>query len=75
MRYIKIIIDIPLRFLRQLYAWTVHWAKTPQAPWALFAVAFIESSVFPIPPDVLLIAMVVAERKKWVRDATICTVG
>lgn len=58
-----------------LYTWTTHWAKTPQAPFALFGVAFIESSFFPIPPDVLLIAMVVATRKKWLRYAIICTIG
>jgi membrane protein YqaA with SNARE-associated domain len=60
---------------KAMYKWTLHWAKTPQAPFALFGIAFIESSFFPIPPDVLLIAMVVAERKNWIRDATICTIG
>lgn len=66
---------IPIRCFRLLYAWTVHWAKSPHAPLALFGVAFIESSFFPIPPDVLLIAMVVTARKNWIRDATICTIG
>lgn len=69
------IIKAPLRFFRQLYTWTLHWAKTPQAPFALFGIAFIESSFFPIPPDILLIAMVVAKRQKWLRDAAICTIG
>ncbi len=69
------IITYPSSLLRRMYAWTVHWAKTKQAPYALFAVAFIESSVFPVPPDVLLIALTVAERKKWIRYATICTLG
>ena len=63
------------RRVKQLYLWTVHWSKTRQAPYALFGIAFIESSFFPIPPDVLLIAMVVADRKKWLRHASICTVG
>ncbi|MFA4889480.1 MAG: YqaA family protein [Candidatus Omnitrophota bacterium] len=58
-----------------LYGWTVHWAKTPKAPYALFGIAFIESSFFPIPPDVLLIAMVAAQRQKWLRHAAICTIG
>ncbi|MCX5704575.1 MAG: DedA family protein [Candidatus Omnitrophica bacterium] len=53
----------------------MHWARSPRAPWALFGIAFIESSFFPIPPDVLLIAMVLAERKKWIRNAVICTIG
>ena len=64
-----------IKYIRKLYDWTVHWARTPKAPYALFGVAFIESSFFPIPPDVLLIAMVVADRKKWMRHAFICTVG
>jgi hypothetical protein len=42
---------------------------------ALFLVAFIESSVFPIPPDVLLIPMVLARRAAWLRYALICTVA
>ena len=69
------IIRLPLRFFKHLYTWTLHWAKTPQAPYALFGIAFIESSFFPIPPDILLIAMVVAKREKWLRDAAICTIG
>ena len=69
------IIRLPLRYFKNLYTWTLHWAKTPQAPYALFGIAFIESSFFPIPPDILLIAMVVAKREKWLRDATICTIG
>lgn len=69
------ILKVPTAWFRKLYNWTIHWAKTPKAPYALFAIAFIESSFFPVPPDVLLIAMVVAERKKWFRNAFICTVG
>lgn len=65
----------PLRWLRKLYDWTIHWAGTEKAPAALFCVAFIESSFFPIPPDVLLIAMVIADRKRWAVNAFICTAG
>jgi len=65
----------PLRFLKKLYNWTMHWAQTKQAPYALFGIAFVESSFFPIPPDVLLIAMVISDKKKWIRFATICTIG
>ncbi|MFA5255379.1 MAG: YqaA family protein [Candidatus Omnitrophota bacterium] len=65
----------PLRWMRQLYDWTLHWARKKQAPYALFLIAFIESSFFPVPPDVLLIAMVVAHRKNWIRNAAICTIG
>ena len=69
------IIKTPIRWLRGMYEWTKHWAKTKHAPYALFAVAFIESSFFPIPPDVLLITMVIWDRRKWLRDAAICTAG
>jgi membrane protein YqaA with SNARE-associated domain len=75
MRFLINIIRAPIRFLKYLYTWTLHWAKTPQAPYALFGIAFIESSFFPIPPDILLIAMVVAKKEKWLRDAAICTIG
>ncbi|MBI4708062.1 MAG: DedA family protein [Candidatus Omnitrophica bacterium] len=68
-------IKSPLWLLRKMYNWTLHWAKTKQAPYALFWLAFCESSFFPIPPDVLLIAMVMAERKKWAFYAMICTIG
>lgn len=69
------ILRAPNRWIKKMYNWTIHWAKTGQAPYALLGVAFMESSFFPIPPDVLLIAMVMAERKKWLRYATICTIG
>ncbi len=44
----------------RLYDWVIHWAAHRRARWALFLIAFIESSFFPIPPDVLLIAMALA---------------
>lgn len=69
------ILKSPMRGFRKLYDWTLAWAKTKNAPYALFGVAFVESSFFPIPPDVLLIAMVASERKKWSRYAAICTIG
>ena len=59
--------------LRRLYDWTMSFSAKPQAEGALGAVSFIESSVFPIPPDVLLIPMVLAERAKAMRFAAICT--
>lgn len=69
------ILKAPLRWFRKLYDWTSHWAKTKRAPYALFGIAFAESSFFPIPPDVLLIAMVIKDKKKWFRNAFICTLG
>ena len=61
--------------LRRLYDWTLSLAGTPNADRALAVVSFVESSFFPIPPDVLLIPMVIARRERWFRIATICTVA
>ena len=49
--------------LRRAYDKTMELAAHRHAPWALAGVSFIESSVFPIPPDVMLIPMVLAERR------------
>jgi membrane protein YqaA with SNARE-associated domain len=68
-------LDAPRRWLRALYDWTLHWAETPQALTALFVIAVVESSVFPIPPDVLLIAIVAARPDAWIRAAALCTAG
>lgn len=46
--------------IRRLYNWTMGMAEHPHALWALAVVAFLESSVFPIPPDVLMIPMILA---------------
>jgi len=46
--------------LRRLYDWTIAMSNHPRALWVLAAVSFIESSVFPIPPDVLMIPMILA---------------
>ena len=61
--------------LRSLYDWTLRLAGHRHAAWALAGIAFIESSVFPIPPDILLIAMVLARRELAARYALICTVA
>lgn len=58
---------------RKIYEWTIHWAKTPRAIQALAAIAFAESSFFPVPPDVLLIAMCVAKPTRSFFYAGICT--
>ncbi len=60
---------------RKAYDWVLHWAETPYGSWALFLLAFSESSFFPIPPDVLLIALAVAVPRKSMRFALICSVG
>jgi membrane protein YqaA with SNARE-associated domain len=69
------VLNAPRRWLRGLYDWTMHWAETPQSLVALFLIAFAESSFFPVPPDVLLIAIVAAAPAKWLRAALVCTVG
>ncbi len=60
--------------LRGLYDWVMGLAAHHNATWVLAAVAFIESSVFPVPPDALLVPMVLAERAKAWWYAFLCTV-
>ncbi len=50
--------------LRSLYDWTMSLAAHPRALWALAIIAFIESSVFPIPPDALMIPMIIAAPRR-----------
>lgn len=63
------------RWIRALYDWVFSLARHPKATYGLFGVSFIESSVFPIPPDVMLIPMVLARRAKWFFLASICLIG
>ena len=44
-------------WLNKTYDWVLKWADTPYGPIALFILAFSESIFFPIPPDILLIAL------------------
>jgi membrane protein YqaA with SNARE-associated domain len=59
--------------LRRLYAWTMRLAEGPNALRALIAVSFAESSFFPVPPDTLLIPMVLAQRQRAFTLALCCT--
>ena len=61
--------------MQRIYDWMMRSAGHAKAPQALFWVAFIESSVFPIPPDVMLVPMILANRAKAWTYAGICTVG
>ncbi len=61
--------------VRRLYDWVLHWSETPYALPALFLISFAESSFFPIPPDVLLIALVLGSTTQWWRYAAWCTVA
>jgi len=59
--------------IRKLYFWVLHWAATPHAVPALVALSFAESSFFPVPPDVLLIAMCFSQPRRWARYALWCS--
>ena len=61
--------------IRRLYDWTVGWADRPGGMRALLVIAFAESSFFPIPPDVLLIALCVGAPHASFRFALVCSVG
>jgi len=61
--------------LRRLYDQVMRLSASPRAPLALFAIAFAESSFFPIPPDVMLAPMVLAKPVNAWRYAAICTAG
>ncbi len=61
--------------LHRFYARTLALASSPRAPWWLAAIAFAESSFFPIPPDTLLIPMALARPDKAWRFAFVCTVA
>ena len=63
------------RPLRRLYDWVLSWAHHRHAPLALFLLAFAESSFFPIPPDVLLIALALGIPTRAFRLALITTLG
>lgn len=61
--------------LRRLYDWTISLAASPYALWALAIVSFAESSFFPIPPDVMLIPMIIATPHRAWLIAGVCTVA
>jgi membrane protein YqaA with SNARE-associated domain len=61
--------------MKRLYNWMMRAAADERAPTALFWVSFIESSFFPIPPDVMLVPMVLARRLKAWTYASIATIG
>jgi len=59
--------------LRRLYNWCIDAAGKPHAAWILGAVSFVESSFFPVPPDIMLIPMSLARPDRAWRFAAICT--
>ncbi len=65
----------PFRWLRRLYDWVVSLSERPKAALSLFVLAFAEASFFPIPPDILLIALAIGAPRRALWFATICTLG
>jgi membrane protein YqaA with SNARE-associated domain len=61
--------------LKKLYQWTLDKAAHDKAPHWLAAISFIESSFFPIPPDVMLAPMCLARPDRAFRYALICTIA
>jgi membrane protein YqaA with SNARE-associated domain len=61
--------------LRSLYTWCIDAAGKPHAAWILVAVSFVESSFFPVPPDIMLIPMTLARPDRAWRYAVLCTLG
>ena len=62
-----------MNIFRKLYDWTLKKSNHPKAPWFLSIISFSESSFFPIPPDILLIPMIIANRANAWLYAMICT--
>ncbi len=63
------------RRVRRLYDWVLHWADTPYGLQALALLALVESSVFPVPPDPLLIALCLGAAGRSLRFAAVATVA
>ena len=64
-----------MKIFRKLYNWTLDKSSKKEAPWFLSIVSFAESSFFPIPPDIILIPMVLAKRAKAFIYASLCTLS
>ena len=61
--------------LKRIYDWCIAAADKPYALWILAAVAFAESSFFPVPPDVMLLPMSLARPQRAWLFATVCTIA
>ncbi|MCA1952571.1 MAG: DedA family protein [Hyphomicrobiales bacterium] len=60
---------------KRLYDWTLALSASPRAPQALAAISFAESSFFPVPPDVMLVPMVMAKPERAWNYALVCTIA
>ncbi len=61
--------------VKRMYLWVLHWAETPYGTPALFGLSFAESSFFPIPPDVLQIALSISKPKRSFYYAAVSAVA
>ena len=61
--------------IRRLYDWTLSLAQSEHALWALAFVAFLESSIFPIPPDIIMIPMIIARPNRAFLIATVALIA
>jgi membrane protein YqaA with SNARE-associated domain len=64
-----------LGFIKKIYDWVIGLSNKKNSSLYLFIISFIESSFFPVPPDVLLIPLCIGKPKKALRFAFICTIG
>ncbi|MEZ4599437.1 MAG: YqaA family protein [Syntrophotaleaceae bacterium] len=64
-----------MKLIRRLYDWVLHWAETPYGAPALFLLAFVESSFFPLPPDILLMALCLSLPSRSWKYAFLCSSG
>ncbi len=64
-----------MKWIRSLYDWVLHWADTPYGPLALVILSFAEASFFPIPPDILLIALALGARKRALLFSLYCSLA
>ncbi len=64
-----------LSLMQRIYLRCMDWIQTPAGLWVFFFIAVAESSFFPIPPDVFLVALCVGDPKKSFKFATVCTAG
>jgi membrane protein YqaA with SNARE-associated domain len=65
----------PTKVIRKVYDWTLSLAARPKAVYWLAGISFAESSFFPIPPDILLLPLCIANRKKAFNMALVCTIA
>lgn len=64
-----------MELLQALYEWVLHWAETPYGAPVLFALAFLEATIFFVPPDVLLIALALGAPEKALFFGLMCSCG